>query len=100
MPLFKIPVKSSTDPEELVSVNDEINDFLNNFADFKSLLQDLTPPQQLQLKTTFNDEVKNSGTHLIDCNDMKVLKNFTLELQTGQQELLLKKLKDENIYKN
>ena len=40
VPLFKIPVKSSTNPEELVSVNDEINDFLNYFSDFKSLLQD------------------------------------------------------------
>ena len=43
VPLFTKPVNTVTNVEAIQSAEDEINDFLNNFANFESLFKELKP---------------------------------------------------------
>ena len=59
--MFEKPIVSSTKPDKLLTIDDEINDFLKNFANFKSQLNELSPEDQEEFKNTFNGVVEFAG---------------------------------------
>ena len=62
--LFKKPVNIGTTLVELQSVQDEMNDFLKNIANFQSQFQELQPEDKERFKITFNKVIDGVGDKL------------------------------------
>ena len=87
--MFEKPIVSSARPDKLVTTDDEINDFLKNFANFKSQLNQLSPEEQEEFKESFNRVVEFSGEQMTDFDDVNMLKRFIAELNASDRQLFL-----------
>ena len=59
--MFEKPIVSSTKPDKLLTIDDEINDFVKNFANFKSHLNKLSAEDREEFKSVFDQVVEFSG---------------------------------------
>ena len=77
-----------------------MEDFVNGFSSFSELVKELSSEEQEQFKAIFNGVIDNIGTKMIEAQDRDQMSEIISEVTKDDQELLLEKMKEENILQN
>ena len=74
-----------------------MEDFVNSFSSFSQLVKELSGEEQEQFKAIFNGVIEGVGTKMLEAEDKDQMGEIIAEVTKDDQELLLQKMKEENI---
>ena len=77
-----------------------MEDFVNSFSSFSQLVKELSGEEQEQFKAIFNGVIEGIGTKMLEAEDKDQMGEIIAEVTKDDQELLLQKMKEENILAN
>ena len=77
-----------------------MEDFVNSFSSFSQLVKELSGEEQEQFKAIFNGVIEGVGTKMLEAEDKDQMGEIIAEVTKDDQELLLQKMKEENILAN
>ena len=100
MGIFKKPVTCSSNKGATRGVEEEMEDFVNSFSSFSQLVKELSGEEQEQFKAIFNGVIEGVGTKMLEAEDKDQMGEIIAEVTKDDQELLLQKMKEENILAN
>ena len=77
-----------------------MEDFVNSFSSFSQLVKELSGEEQEQFKAIFNGVIEGVGTKMLEAEDKDQMGEIIADVTKDDQELLLQKMKEENILAN
>lgn len=82
MPIFKKPVTCASNKGATRGAEEEMEDFVNSFSSFKSLLDELSAEEKQQFAQIFNDVIDGVGDKLVGAEDQEMMKEVIADINT------------------
>ena len=83
MPIFKKPVTCASNKGATRGTEEEMEDFVNSFSSFHTLLNELSAEEKQQFAQIFNDVIDGVGDKMVEAEDQEMMKECIASITTS-----------------